>query len=610
MRMRMAWVLVVLSLACGRSEIVGDPPPVAVIDANPLTITARELVTLDGSRSLDPLREPLVYAWELVQKPPSGAARLETVNGARTALRPDRAGTWRVALVVTAGTRRSEAAVVAIEVREEVILPIANAGDDQRGFVGELFTLNGSQSRDPAGGSLSYEWSMSRPPGSTANLFGATGVWPTFIADRPGTYSLTLQVKARNQTDTDEMIVTVGEFNQAPIARIAPIPEGEVGRTTQLDGTGSSDPDLEPITYEWRATSSPTGGSVTLANATTATPSFVPLVAGFYAFELTVRDRGGLTGVDSRTMTVRAGDAGIPPRPDGGVDAGFDAGLPRDGGAGSDVFDPGEVYLAGTLQEGACYRDAIAHLSTPNVASAGFDCYFNERSAVIRPTDGRLVYSNVSDNKIRVFQCDNCPYTGTYASAPQTNDPVIPATCPNNVRAGSFLVSPEGDLFYSCAGAWFDTTGTQRFTTGTDTVFALGTGGWVITNTRVFNMRNNATSVLSGLPGGPFLSPLAVRWDGTDAFFVAFTNELWRVAVSTGTGTRVGTFPPYPPNHMAGGEARLDRSGRLYHEARDTSVSFRDAVVRCTVGLTCEVVYTEATNPLVKIHISSLVTGP
>jgi hypothetical protein len=75
----------------------------------------------------------------------------------------------------------------------------------------------------------------------------------------------------------------------------------------------------------------------------------------------------------------------------------------------SDILNPGDVYLDGTLTEGACYRDALTHWSDPNSACTGFGCYFDGRGAVIRPSDGRMLYMNTFENVIREFHADSCP---------------------------------------------------------------------------------------------------------------------------------------------------------------------------------------------------------
>ena len=59
--------------------------------------------------------------------------------------------------------------------------PIAHAGINQTVFGGQFVSLNGSQSSDPEGATLVYEWTViSQPGGSAITLSGATTISPTF----------------------------------------------------------------------------------------------------------------------------------------------------------------------------------------------------------------------------------------------------------------------------------------------------------------------------------------------------------------------------------------------------------------------------------------------
>ncbi len=89
--------------------------------------------------------------------------------------------------------------------------PIANAGADGEGFVGEPITLDGTGSHDLEDGlGLSFEWRIeSAPEGSMATLANATSVTPLLVPDRAGLYRIGLIV-------TDSSGETSGEIGFGP----------------------------------------------------------------------------------------------------------------------------------------------------------------------------------------------------------------------------------------------------------------------------------------------------------------------------------------------------------------------------------------------------------
>ena len=77
-----------------------------------------------------------------------------------------------------------------------------------------------------------------------------------------------------------------------------------------LDGTRSSDPDGDVLTYSWLQIGGP---SVILAGPDTAVPTFTPPEGGVYRFELIVADGFGGSARDTATIVVEAqGTSGEP----------------------------------------------------------------------------------------------------------------------------------------------------------------------------------------------------------------------------------------------------------------------------------------------------------
>lgn len=76
-----------------------------------------------------------------------------------------------------------------------------------------------------------------------------------------------------------------------------------LGEVAILDGSGSSDPDGDPITFAWTITEGPDGSTVVLSGETTVDPTFTPDQLGEYVLELVVSD-GELTDDDSVSVVV------------------------------------------------------------------------------------------------------------------------------------------------------------------------------------------------------------------------------------------------------------------------------------------------------------------
>jgi lysophospholipase L1-like esterase len=90
-----------------------------------------------------------------------------------------------------------------------------------------------------------------------------------------------------------------------PEADAGPDQTVEKGLTVTLDGSNSSDPDGDTISYQWTQIG---GIPVTLSDPTAAKPTFVTPIVGpsgiILTFELTVEDSGGLKSSDEVSVTI------------------------------------------------------------------------------------------------------------------------------------------------------------------------------------------------------------------------------------------------------------------------------------------------------------------
>ncbi|HID41203.1 MAG TPA: hypothetical protein EYP33_03495, partial [Pyrodictium sp.] len=182
------------------------------------------------------------------------------------------------------------------------IAPIANAGLDQNVEVNQTLVITGSGT-DSDGTVVSYAW---KKEGNSTVL--ATTASFSYTPNTVGTDTLTLTVTDNNGSiGTDSMDVTVTAVpvaNRAPVAN-AGVDQGvNTGSTVILDGSGSSDPDGDTLSYQWVLTTVPEGSTATLLNDTSVSPSFVADVDGSYTLSLEVND--GTLGSTVDTVVITA----------------------------------------------------------------------------------------------------------------------------------------------------------------------------------------------------------------------------------------------------------------------------------------------------------------
>jgi hypothetical protein len=194
--------------------------------------------------------------------------------------------------------------------------PVANAGPNQKVSPGaNPVKLNGFESSDSSEESFALKYKWTQTGGPKVTLTGATTPGPTFTAPNEiavMTFKLEVCDNAGSPLcSTDEVLISTG--NLAPTANAGPAQEVDSGAGVTLDGSASSDPNGDPVTYKWTQTAGP---SVGLSGAETAKATFTaPTGPATLSFQLEVCDNAPLCSTASVAVTVKGAAGGGGPGP-------------------------------------------------------------------------------------------------------------------------------------------------------------------------------------------------------------------------------------------------------------------------------------------------------
>jgi hypothetical protein len=163
------------------------------------------------------------------------------------------------------GTDDSNTAAVSITINPINDPPTSDAGGPYSGTPGTAILFSGSAS-DVDGDSLTYSWDF-------GDETLGNGQNPSHTYSIEGPFTVTLVVSdGILDSSPSETSVEISEANEAPTADAGGPYSGVVkGDLVTLDGTGSSDPNGDPLTFEWIKISGP---KIILSDSTSESPTF------------------------------------------------------------------------------------------------------------------------------------------------------------------------------------------------------------------------------------------------------------------------------------------------------------------------------------------------
>ena len=284
---------------CKEPSVILNQPPIA--DAGPdQTISAGQMVSLNGSNSTDPDDSIASYHWIQIGDPVVSLSNPDAMKPTFTT--PDvgtggAALTFELTVMDLNGNQAKDTCVVNVTWQNEP--PQANAGLDQTVDEGVVVSLDGTSSLDIDDGIVSYQWTQIGVPAVT--LSNPSSPQPTFTAPNVESdgISLTFNLTVTDTgglKNTDSCIVNITWQNEPPTAVVTPdYTETTEGTVVELDGSGSTDVDDGIASYLW---SQVEGDPVSLSDPSSAVTTFTapksdPLGKNVKV-KLTVKDHGGL----------------------------------------------------------------------------------------------------------------------------------------------------------------------------------------------------------------------------------------------------------------------------------------------------------------------------
>jgi len=178
--------------------------------------------------------------------------------------------------------------------------PVANAGPDQNIQATSQndvsVQLDGSKSSDPDNDSLTFSWTD-----QSNNVIGTTAIVQLTLPAGTYTFTLTVTDPGKLSSSATTHVTITAPVNHPPVANAGASQTlgctGQNGSVVTLNGSGSSDPDGDALTYVWKDAAGNVVGTTAIAQVTVG--------SGTRVFTLTVTDPGGLSSSAATQITIQ-----------------------------------------------------------------------------------------------------------------------------------------------------------------------------------------------------------------------------------------------------------------------------------------------------------------
>ena len=260
------------------------------------TVKQGDVVKLTAAQSTATNAVINSYQWQFTNKPTSSTTQLENSTRVNSQFIADKVGEYSVKLTITNSVGDTASSNVLIKSEQLTVNSAPNAVISVQNSTlspNQLVTLNGEQSTDPdTNDTLSYQWAItSKPENSDPSLSDAIAKNAGFASNELGDYIISLSVTDEgNLSDTAQVTLTVATENKAPIAVLTEQTDITLNTLTTLQCQQCSDPDNDPLTYNWQLQAKPENSTAQLQQNTSATPSLTADVEGDYVVTLIVSD--------------------------------------------------------------------------------------------------------------------------------------------------------------------------------------------------------------------------------------------------------------------------------------------------------------------------------